>query len=365
MAADVAILYDFLQVRGGAERVSLDLLEALPESELWVAGLNPAEFPDPPQRLRALDARPLPAGAATRALRAWARFERIPKAPAPKAMLFSGHYAPLAAPRFPQARRALYLHAPPLPFAYDPEDPVRGRYAGLLGWPARRALSVLAQRYSRAVTQIPLLFANSAFTAAAFASRYGRQPVVLPPPVDLERFQWRPDEGYFLSFARLEPDKRIDRLIAAFRLRPQYRLIIAGDGSQSQILQQQAVGASNIRFLGALDPVQLAHWLGGALATLCVSRAEPFGLCVAESLASGKPVIVVDEGGLKEIVEPGRTGLILPSDPSVPGIADALDAIGYMGTEICWRENCQKAAMRYDARRFVSVLSSALCCKLA
>ena len=57
-----------------------------------------------------------------------------------------------------------------------------------------------------------------------------------------------------------------------------------------------------------------------ALMTVCAARLEPFGLTAIESMACGTPVVAIDEGGFRESVVEGVTGVLVQLD------ADALAA---------------------------------------
>ncbi|MEK7095299.1 MAG: glycosyltransferase family 4 protein [Patescibacteria group bacterium] len=61
----------------------------------------------------------------------------------------------------------------------------------------------------------------------------------------------------------------------------------------------------------------LAKAYSQALATLCVSYNEPFGLKALESMACGTPALAVSEGGYVDSIIHGQTGWLLPRDPQV------------------------------------------------
>lgn len=71
----------------------------------------------------------------------------------------------------------------------------------------------------------------------------------------------------------------------------------------------------------SLSDQQLAKLYSGATATLCLSRKEPFGLVALESMACSTPVIALSEGGYKETVIPGKTGLLIKRHPKSLALA--------------------------------------------
>lgn len=321
------VLYDFLQVRGGAERVSLLLSNQL-SADLIVHAVDGRRFPSSElERVTPLSAHPVSASRSIRGASAWRAFLRLSPQPGVRGAIFSGHYAPLAARAFPDARRVLYLHGPPLPFHFDREDPAMLRVSVPLRAAMRLPMRALARRYLDAVAHMHDVFANSAPVAAAFERATGRQASVLHPPVDPRFFDAATSSrGYWISMARHEPVKRVDRVIDAFLGMPEQTLVLAGEGSQTPALMQRAAGAPHIRFVGGLDTPDLARWLAGARASIHVSHAEPFGLAMAESLAAGVPVLACEDSGAAELVVSGRNGQLLAADPNACTLREAVQA---------------------------------------
>jgi glycosyltransferase involved in cell wall biosynthesis len=321
------VAYDYLQVRGGAERVTLALRDAFEGARVLVAGVDRSVFGDSPQGVEVLDSRTLPRNPVTRAMRAWWCFSRMREHSTETAVLLGGHFAPLSWRAFPRARRVLYLHGPPLPFVFDEADPSIRAIPGLARLAARLPLSALAREYRIAVDHIDTVLANSAFVAHAFERRFGRTPVVVPPPVDAQFFRSASAlRSGWVSIARHEPMKRVDRVVEAFVGLPHLDLVVAGEGSQTEALRAMAGGAENIRFTGILDTPALAALLGSARASIHVARAEPFGLAVAESLAAGAPVLACAEGGVTELIRAGHNGWLVEPDPSVQALRAAIHA---------------------------------------
>jgi glycosyltransferase involved in cell wall biosynthesis len=118
----------------------------------------------------------------------------------------------------------------------------------------------------------------------------------------------------FVIACRLEPSKQVDIAIEALARVPAARLIIAGDGSQKKKL------ASVARSWGVADRVELRGFVADprpviaeAHAGLSASRHESFGLSVLEAMAMAKPVVAFAVGGISELVQHGKTGLLARS----------------------------------------------------
>ena len=133
--------------------------------------------------------------------------------------------------------------------------------------------------------------------------------------IDLSPFTFRDQPGdYLLFLGRIHPDKGTHRAIAVAR-RAGLPLVIAGivqDEDYFRALVQPHLGAAGISYVGPVGPAERDALLGGALALLhLIGFAEPFGLSVVESLATGTPVIAYPLGSMPEIIRPGRTGFLV------------------------------------------------------
>ena len=128
---------------------------------------------------------------------------------------------------------------------------------------------------------------------------------------------------------RLSGEKGVDILLRAFarvvKRLPGARLLVAGDGPQRAALEELTARlglVGQVRMLGHLSRAEMEHRLETAWVQVVPSRLEePFGLAAAEGMMRGTAVVATDAGGLREIVQHGRTGLRVP-----PGDVEALAA---------------------------------------
>jgi glycosyltransferase involved in cell wall biosynthesis len=197
-----------------------------------------------------------------------------------------------------------------------------------------------------------LIFANSDAVAGAVRARAApKVPVVtLYNPVDLERFNPKragravraelnvPDGTPLIGMvAHLTPWKgHADflRMAKAVSLQvPGVRFLVSGgpiyetDGHTGyeeslRLLAGELGIADRVKFLGIRDDIPE---IMAALDVLvhCPTAPEPFGRAVAEAMGAGRPVIASKEGGVLELVEDGRTGVLVPSG-DITGFAAAL-----------------------------------------
>jgi glycosyltransferase involved in cell wall biosynthesis len=148
----------------------------------------------------------------------------------------------------------------------------------------------------------------------------------------VNEFSIRPGEITLATLSYLDrPHKNIDVVIEAYRELEKRgvaaRLFVIGDGEmrgELEALSQKRGVAGRIHWLGhILDPVPV---LQGCDAFLMVSMGEGFGLALAEAMACGTAVVAARSGALSEIVEDGRSGLLV-SPRDVSALADAIEKL--------------------------------------
>lgn len=165
--------------------------------------------------------------------------------------------------------------------------------------------------------------ANSTETQARIRRIYGRESVVVPPPVDAVFFDYplpAKREGYFLAIGRLVPYKRFDLLIGLANML-KIPLKIAGKGSEEARLRSLA--GPNIEFVGYVPEKDLPALYGHASALL-FPQVEDAGIVPMEALACGTPVIALGQGGIVDVVT-DATG-ILAGAQTVESFSEAVRA---------------------------------------
>ncbi len=121
-----------------------------------------------------------------------------------------------------------------------------------------------------------------------------------------------------LALGRLHHNKGFDVLIRAMAMVPGAQLVIAGDGPERAALAAQAQAE------GVAARVHMPGWrqdigalLAGCDMLVCPSRHEPLGNVVIEAFSAGRPVVAAAVAGPVELIDPGRTGLLVPpEDPA-------------------------------------------------
>jgi glycosyltransferase involved in cell wall biosynthesis len=164
--------------------------------------------------------------------------------------------------------------------------------------------------------------ANSPVVAERIQKYYRREAIVIPPPVETSRFPFDPatqPEDYFLILSRLVPYKRIDLAIKACN-RLGLPLVIIGSGRDEERLRSLA--GPTIRFMGRLSDEAVVHYLTHCRAFLFPGE-EDFGITPVEAQVCGRPVIAYGAGGALASVIDGVTGTLFP-EQTVESLVEAL-----------------------------------------
>lgn len=177
--------------------------------------------------------------------------------------------------------------------------------------------------------------------------------------------QYSPDyghDGYFAYAGRLTGFKGVGTLLDAHALiESQAPLLIAGDGPMRAELEMKVarVGLENVRFLGHLSGDALQKLISRAMFMVVPSEwYENCPYAILEAFAMGTPVIATTRGGIPELVEQDKNGLLVPpGDPE--SLAEAMERLLSSGSR---REEMGRAARQdvervYNGQRYVVELS--------
>jgi glycosyltransferase involved in cell wall biosynthesis len=304
----VALVHDFLLDVRGAERVFLALCDLFPDADLFTAvydergteGRFAARRPTTSflQRVRP-DARTF------RAL--------LPLYPyAMEALDLSGYDLVISSSSAwahgviadPGAVHVCYCHNP-FRYAWNAREATLAKYDPLRG----AVLGLVFQRWRQwdwiAAQRVDLYAANSETTRKRVKRYFGRDATVLYPPVETARFAPAAVGDEYVVLSELMPHKRIDLAIAAFN-ELRLPLTVVGNGPDARRLRRMA--GPTIRFTGRVSDAEAAALLSSARA-LVVTATEEFGIAAVEAQAAGRPVIALREGGVRETVIEGETGV--------------------------------------------------------
>ena len=203
--------------------------------------------------------------------------------------------------------------------------------------------------------------------------------VVFPWGIDLDLFQpdrescskirtelgW-PDNPILIMTRRLSPDYGVSDFIAAMEIVvahvPEVKVLLAGDGSLRDSLEEQVVKlglSAHIRFLGAVPNADLPLYLNAADIYVSSSHTDGSSLSLLEAMACGLPVVVTDVPAILEWIEDGENGGVVPIGDSEL-IAEAIIRLirDPERSRIMGQENLAIAKKRADWDRNFEVLES-------
>lgn len=255
----------------------------------------------------------------------------------------------------PDAVHVCYCHTP-MRWVWRYEDyAAREQFNGLKQAILPILLSGLKQWDKRAARRPDYFIANSQIVAQRIREIYHRDSVVIPPPIDVNRFKPSSEQqDYYLVLSRLVAYKRIDIAIEACN-RLKRNLIVIGDGPDRKRLESLA--GSTVTLLGR-QPDNVVEGLVSRCRGLLFPGEEDFGMVPLEVNAAGRPVIAYRGGGATETVIEGETGIFFDSSTS-QSLASAIQEFeSYSWDQNTLRQHAEKYDYGVFAQNFLSFLDS-------
>jgi len=350
----IAIFHDYFGAIGGGEKVVIEIAKIL-DADIITTDTDAVKKIDPNVRVISLGKTiripPLKQISAT------LMFYFCDFSKNYDLFIFSGNWAHYAAHR--HHPNLWYCHTPVRAF-YDQYSTFMNRLIII----SRQGFRVWVQFHrwfdQQSVRHIDTIVTNSINVQKRIRKTYSRDSEVIYPPVDTSRFLCIEYGDFWLSVNRLYPEKRIELQVEVFRQLPEEKLIIVGGFAQGDHASQYAQGIekdlpSNVVMLGEVKEDQLIDLYARCRGHICTSIDEDFGLTPLEAMASGKPVIAVDEGGFQETVTP-QTGLLVK--PSQVIILNAVKTLS--GNPESFQNACIYRAREFDLAVFEEKIKKAV-----
>lgn len=206
-----------------------------------------------------------------------------------------------------------YCHAPTHYYWKRFNQYLKNPGFGLMDPVARLGLKLLVsplRKWDKKAAQRPhFIIANSTFIQSEIKKYYGRDSVVIHPPVDVERFALKgplKQRHGFVTAGRQTPYKRFDLPVKACSELGKH-LTVIGNGPEHEHLCQLA-SPKAVTFLTTVTDQQMPLDFQKALAFIFPTTEEDFGVTPVEAMAAGTPVIAYKAGGPLDYVIPGKTG---------------------------------------------------------
>ncbi|MCH8805045.1 MAG: glycosyltransferase [Planctomycetes bacterium] len=221
----------------------------------------------------------------------------------------------------PRSKLLCYCHSP-MRYVWEPE--IQEAYRRSLSPVLRPLFNLAARRIRvadyRAAQRVDQFVANSQHVADRIRRHYGRDSVVIHPPVDLPAAPADgPREAFYLCVGYHVPYKRLDLAVEACRELGR-ELVIIGEGPDLR-----RIDAGRDRHVTVLgwQPEQSVRDHYRRARALIFPGEEDFGMVPVEAMAHGCPVIAYAVGGARETVVPGETGVWF-GQQSTQGLIEAI-----------------------------------------
>lgn len=355
--SNVAVVHDWLVDYAGAERVLEQILALYPDATLYTL----IDRMPQPERGRFPSRRTV-----TSFLDRWPGVARyftrcLPLMPfAVQQFDLSGHDLVISSSHCvakgvivpPDALHLCYCHTP-MRYAWDMQATTlrqEGLDRGFSGALARLLMHRLRLWDASSHQGVDHFAANSSFVQRRILKCWRRPASVIHPPVAVDT---PPLAGvtrelrHAVTVGRLMGYKNVALMLDAFRLLPDWRLTVVGDGPQRASLQARA--PANVLFTGALPEADKQRLLQTA-SVFVFAAVEDFGIAPAEALAAGTPVVALARGGALDYLRHGENAWLF--DAATPeALAQALVAsAGQWPEDIA--DACRRSVSTLDAARF-------------
>jgi len=321
----VAIIVDYLNQYGGAERTLEAILEIFPRSDIYTSLSDPEKIPDSSIiKQSKIFSSPLNIFPFINLLSKHFTFlyplifKKI-NLNGYNLIISSGTIWAKGVKTNPSQLHIFYCHTPPrFLYGYPSESSRRNIWYYK---PFVTILDHILRIWDFNTARKPnYIIANSQNVKKRIKKFYRREATVIYPPVEirtwnLELGTWKHGD-YFLIVSRLSAYKNIDIVIKAFN-ELKLNLKIVGVGREEKNLKELA--GPTVELLGFTDDNQLAKLYSGCQAFIYTTSDEDFGITPLEANSFGKPVIAFRSGGVIETMIEGKTALFFDelSPPSL------------------------------------------------
>lgn len=225
---------------------------------------------------------------------------------------------------------------------------------GIKGLAARLMLSYLRKWDHQVSKNVDYFVGISKFIQERIHNAYGRESVVVYPPVDTDFFQIGKGEekcDFYLAASRMVPYKMMPLIVSAFADMPDKKLVVIGDGPEFERMKECA--ENNIEVLGYQDDLILRVYMQKAKA-LVFAAEEDFGILPVESQACGTPVVAYAHGGALETVNDLTHDLptgVFFEEQSVASIKTAI-TVFEKNIEKITSGSCRENALKFSEKVF-------------
>ncbi|NOH84527.1 glycosyltransferase family 4 protein [Vibrio sp. 03-59-1] len=353
------IVYDFFAAQGGAEFFTKKVAELF-KADIATGYIDSNQFDT--STLESFNVRNLDLFTGNNVIRyfnlnfGFSRFGH--KSSQYENIILSGNHALSAASTIKNANVIYYCHTIPR-FAYDLYDYYFCKMGLLKKIQFYFFCKYIRWNFNRNIKYVDKFICNSNNVKKRIKVHTGHDAEVIYPPVDIQDYTFIKQGDYYLSTARLEDHKRVELIVKAFISMPDKKLVVASGGTLLEPLKELAKNSSNIYFTDWIKKERLVELMGECIASIYIPIDEDFGISPVESMAAGKPVIGVNEGGLKETIIHNETGYLCDTDLKISSLCDAVE---YLNPEraLLMKEQCITNSHCFSVENFTDDFDSIL-----
>jgi len=206
---------------------------------------------------------------------------------------------------------------------------------------------------------VDVLACNSQNTKNRIKKYFGRNAFVINPPIETSKFNYAKNGDFWLSVNRLITHKRVEMQMGAFSKLPNEKLFIVGSYEKAAHFKKYAnfikrMKPENVEIKSWISKEELISLYSNCKGFITTSKDEDFGMNTIEAMASGKPVIAPNDGGYKETIVNGKTGILI-DDINEDKIINAIKTIEK--NPETYKNACQGQAARFDTKIFIEKIS--------
>ena len=343
----LAIVHDWLTNMGGAEQVVINFKEIYKDAPIYTTFYTPEKLDD---KLKNIDVRTsfLQKNKVVYAHKKY--FPLIPLAFTRFNMkdydviLSSSSSCAKGVKKRKDALHICYIHTP-MRYAYE----MQKQYTEDMNIVKKTLVNILMffmRIWDRNNNKrIDYFIANSSEIQRRVKNTYGRDAVVINPPVRCSMFNISEmDQDYYLVLSRLVAYKRFDIAVEACSKLGR-KLIVIGDGPEKERLEKLA--NENVTFLGR-QPDEVVRKYMSECRALLFPGLEDFGIVPVEAQSSGRPVIAYGKGGVLDSVIDGKTGVFF-KEQTAESLIEAIEKFETMTFD---KNEIRKHAMQFDETEF-------------
>jgi len=324
----VAIVHDYLNEYGGAEKVVMAIHELYPKAPIYTAVKNEKKLHSAGAFLNTDIRAPRINGLISPIKKFFIfsypiYFENLDLQEYDLVISSTSHFAKGVRIR-PDTLHISYIHTPPrFLWGYKTETSIRDRW-----WakPILMFADVYLRMWDYAAAQRPdFLLTNSKNTNERIKKFYKREAKVIYPFYDSnlkqsEVAKIKAKKGnYYFTISRKGKFKNLEIIAKTFS-KLKKTIYIAGSGSLDKELKQYE--GKYVKLLGFLSEEEKVAYLKGCKAFVLATQDEDFGITPLEAMSFGKPVIALNSGGFKETVT--KENGILFEKPTVKDLSGAI-----------------------------------------